>query len=151
MDYDVLSHKPDIMFFMGGLNDIWHTNETIEQYQENIENIIDKAQKNKIEVILLNLTIFSEDINEPKNKKIAQYNGILEKIAKEKKVQLIDVNKSFWEEIGKHDKTGRILTVSDGVHLNEKGNEVLAEKVIRDFSETHKPYRLLSANKSTKK
>ena len=36
MDKDVLAKKPDIMFFMGGLNDIWLNKGTFEDYKENI-------------------------------------------------------------------------------------------------------------------
>ncbi|MCR5261867.1 MAG: hypothetical protein K6C94_08540 [Candidatus Gastranaerophilales bacterium] len=139
MDSDILNNKPDIMFFMGGINDIWLENNRVRKYRKNVEKIIDKAQKDNIEVILINLTVISEDIKAPKNKKIAKYNKMLEKIAKEKNVQLIDINTPLWNEINKYDKHGGIVTIPDGVHLNEKGNDILSKKVVSDFLETHKP------------
>ena len=139
MDTDVLNHQPDIMFFMGGINDIWLKNDSVRKYRKNVEKIIDKAQKDNIEVIIINLTVISEDINAPENKKIAAYNKMLEKIAKEKNVQLIDINTSLWNEINNHENHGGIVTVSDGVHLNEKGNEILSKKIVNDFLKTHTP------------
>lgn len=138
MDNDVLSHNPDIMFFMGGINDIWLKNEKVEKYRKNVEKIVDKAQKNKVEVIIINLSILTEDADDIKNKEISKYNKMLEKISQEKNVQLIDINTALWEEIKKHKKQGCIVTVDDGVHLNKKGNKILADKVTEEFLKTHK-------------
>ena len=45
MDADVLNNKPDVLFFMGGINDIWLKNNRVGKYRKNVEKIIDKAQK----------------------------------------------------------------------------------------------------------
>lgn len=139
MDSDVLKNNPDILFFMGGINDIWLKNNRVGKYRKNVESIIDKAQKDNVEVIIINLTVISEDIKNSKNKKVAKYNKTLGKIAKEKNVQLIDINTQLWNEINKNDTHGGIVTIPDGVHLNEKGNEILSKKIVGDFLETHKP------------
>ena len=139
MDSDILNNKPDIMFFMGGINDVWLKNNRVRKYRKNVEKIIDKAQNDNIEVIIINLTVITENSKARKNKKIAKYNKMLTKIAKEKDVQLIDINTSLWNEINKHDKHSCIVTTSDGVHLNENGNDILSKKVVSDFLETHKP------------
>lgn len=133
IDKDVLSKKPDIMFFMGGLNDIWLKKGTFEDYQNNMEKITEKAQSAGARVILMNLTIISEDINSSTNKEIDKYNEFLKKLADEHSILYIDLNSVLKEELKKH-KTGEknILTV-DGVHLNDKGNTIIAQKIVKDF------------------
>ena len=64
---------------------------------------------------------------------------MLAKMGKEKNIQVIDINSMLWDEINKHDKHGGIVTVPDGVHLNEKGNDILSKKIVSDFLKTHKP------------
>lgn len=133
MDKDVLSKNPDIMFFMGGLNDIWLNKGTFEEYQNNIKQIIEKAQSAGTRVVLMNLTIISEDVNSKTNKEIDKYNEFLQELANERSILYIDLNGVIKEELKKH-KTGEknILTL-DGVHLNAKGNSIIAEKIVKDF------------------
>lgn len=133
MDNDVLSKNPDIMFFMGGLNDIWLDKGTLEEYQNNMEKIIEKAKSANVRVILMNLTLISEDINSTTNKEIDKYNAFLQKLAEKNSILYIDLNSAMKDELKKH-KTGEknILTL-DGVHLNNKGNSIIAQKIVKDF------------------
>ncbi|MCR5261220.1 MAG: hypothetical protein K6C94_05225 [Candidatus Gastranaerophilales bacterium] len=150
INYDVLRHNPDIMFLMGGLNDI-RVNSGVENFKNTVEQIVETAQNNKIKVILMTMTVYSEDKNAPKNLEVSKLNNVLRQIAQEKKLQIIDVNTPLWQEINKNKKHGCIVTVKDGVHLNEKGNEILAATVTEEFLKIHKPYRLLSEYKSSRK
>jgi len=136
MDKDVLAKKPDIMFFMGGLNDIWLNKGTFEDYKENITAILDKAQKNDIKVYLMNLTVISEDLDSSMNKEIDRYNEFLSEIAKEKNITLIDVSSAVKAEIRKSNKNSAITT--DGVHLNDKGNTILANTIVNKYLEENK-------------
>lgn len=133
MDKDVLSKNPDIMFFMGGLNDIWLNKGTFEEYQNNIKQIMDKAQAAGVRIVLMNLTIISEDINSTTNREIDKYNEFLQKLANERSILYIDLNSVMKDELKKH-KTGEknILTL-DGVHLNDRGNSIIAQKIVQDF------------------
>ena len=136
MDKDVLDKKPDIMFFMGGLNDIWLNEGTFEDYKKNIVAILDKAQKNNIKVYLMNLTVISEDLDSSMNKEIDKYNEFLSEIAKEKNITLIDVSSAIKEEIRKSNKKPAITT--DGVHLNDKGNTILANTIVNKYLKENK-------------
>ncbi len=132
MDKDVLSKNPDIIFFMGGLNDIWLNEGTFEDYKKNISEIIKKAKN--AELIIMSLTIISEDMNSSMNKEINRYNEFLKEISKENSILFIDLNSEMKKEL-KNNKGENILT-EDGVHLNDKGNTIIANKILKDFLES---------------
>lgn len=133
MDNDVLKKNPDIMFFMGGLNDIWLNKGSLEDYKKNITQILDKAQASGVQVILMNLTLISEDIEAPMNKTIDKYNEFLKQIAKERSILYIDLNSELKKELAKHKSDEKNILTKDGVHLNARGNSIIADKIIKDF------------------
>ena len=133
MDNDVLNYKPDIMFFMGGLNDIWLNQSSVEEYKNNITNILNKAEENNVKIILLNLTVIGEDINSSMNKQSDSYNEFLSTITKERHITLIDVNSEIKNEILKENKPNKNVLTTDGVHLNKKGNTILADTIVKKF------------------
>ncbi len=138
MDKDVINAKPNVMFFMGGINDIWQNRTDIGQYRENIEYILREAKKHHIKVILINLTIIGEDLDNDLNKKIETFNEFLSEFAKEKNLPLIDVHSELVKELtnsentNEKDKIKNLLTV-DGVHLNNLGNTILADKIVSEY------------------
>ena len=135
IDNDVLNHNPDIMFFMGGLNDIWLNQSSVEEYKNNITNILDKAKENNTRVFLLNLTVIGEDIESSMNKQIDSYNEFLSTITQERHITLIDVNSAIKNEILKENKPNENVLTTDGVHLNKKGNTILADTIVKKFFE----------------
>jgi lysophospholipase L1-like esterase len=62
-----------------------------------------------------------------------QYSNISRKVAKETKSQLLDLRKSFLNQLKKHnpENADKGIFTSDGVHLNEKGNRLLSTLVLR--------------------
>ena len=70
------------------------------------------------------------------NKEIDRYNEFLSEIAKEKNITLIDVSSAVKAEIRKSNKNSAITT--DGVHLNDKGNTILANTIVNKYLEENK-------------
>lgn len=140
MDKDVIEQKPDIMFFMGGINNIWFDYETYSEFKQDTAEIVKKAQQHHIKVILVSLTIIDEDLNSIKNVTVAQYNNFLKLFANENSLLYIDVNKELRNVLKKKNptRTDNILTY-DGVHLNPLGNKIVADKIIEEFLKYNKP------------
>lgn len=138
MDRDVLSKNPDIMFFMGGLNDIWLNKGTFSDYQNNISQIIKKAQDKNIKIIMMNLTIIGENTDSSMNKTIDKYNEFLSDFAKEHSILLIDLNSEMKNALKNKKSASNLLTKPDGVHLNERGNTLIARKIVNEYLKNNK-------------
>jgi lysophospholipase L1-like esterase len=134
LERDVLSKKPDWMTLSCGVNDVWHGAKGVEldAYKQNITQIVDKCQAAGVKVMILTATMIKEDAGNDLNKKLAGYNDFLRSLAKEKKCLLADLNADMQAAVAKKEKPGNLLT-SDGVHMNDAGNRMMASGVLTAF------------------
>jgi lysophospholipase L1-like esterase len=135
---DVLDKKPDWMTLSCGVNDVWHgpRGVPLEDYQKNIAQIVDRAQAAGIKVVLLTSTMIGEKPDEANNRKLEDYNGFLRALAKERKCLLADLNADMRRELAQMEKAGGrrgTLLTSDGVHMNPRGNMMMAAGVLKGF------------------
>lgn len=135
---DVLDKKPDWMTLSCGVNDVWHGAKGVplDQYKQNITQIVDRAQAAGIKVVILTSTMITENPEEPNNHKLAAYNDFLRELAKEKKCLLADLNAAMQKDLDLREKAGQKrgkLLTSDGVHMNPFGNVMMATGVLRGF------------------
>lgn len=135
LDRDVLSKKPQWMTLSCGVNDVWHGAKGVplEDYKKNIREIVDKCAAADVKVVILTATVIKEDLEGPDNQKLAAYNDFLRDLAKEKKLRLADLNAMFQERIKAANTPDKKVLTSDGVHMNDAGNVVMAEGVLRAF------------------
>lgn len=141
LEKDVLSHKPQWMTLSCGVNDVWHGERGVElkDYKTNISEIVEKAQAADIKVIILTSTMIKENPNNEFNKELEGYNRFLERLSKEKKCLLVDLNGIMQKTIKKMDKNAKGNTVTnDGVHMNAKGNKMMAAGILSVMGFTHK-------------
>lgn len=132
LNTDVIDYNPDVMVMMIGINDINNKNITVEELKNNMTEIIDIVKENNIEPLIFNLSFITEDLNNEKNIQIEEYNKFLEKLAKEKQFILIDVHTPLKAEIEKQSNEG-LAVMEDDLHLNELGNTILANELIKVF------------------
>lgn len=135
---DVIDKKPDWMTLSCGVNDVWHGAKGVplDQYKQNITQIVEKAQAAGIKVVILTATMITENPAEPNNEKLAAYNDFLRGLAKEKKCLLADLNAAMQADLAEREKAGQKrgkLLTSDGVHMNPFGNVMMASGVLRGF------------------
>jgi lysophospholipase L1-like esterase len=135
---DVIDKKPDWMTLSCGVNDVWHGAKGVplDQYKQNITQIVEKAQAAGIKVVILTATMITENPSEPNNEKLIPYNEFLRALAKEKKCLLADLNAAMQKELDEREKAGQKrgkLVTSDGVHMNPFGNVMMASGVLRGF------------------
>jgi lysophospholipase L1-like esterase len=140
LEKDVLQHKPDWMTLSCGVNDVWHGKRGVdlESYKKNIAEIVNRAHKAGVKVMLLTSTMIGEDQGNAMNRKLAGYNAFIKELAKEKKCLLADLNADMQEGLKKFPSDapkGKQLT-SDGVHMNKAGNIMMARGVAKAFGLT---------------
>ncbi len=133
MTSDVIEYKPDVVFIMAGINNINNGNLTLEEMTQEMEKMIDASKENNINPIILNVTLITEDFNNPKNKTVDEFNKNLDNLSKEKQVQLIDVNSLLKEEVKKQNKPDELIVMTDDLHLNDKGNSILANAILKEL------------------
>lgn len=138
LDRDVISKKPTWMTLSCGVNDVWHgaNGVPLEPYQKNITEIVDKAQAAGIKVMILTATMIGEDVGNENNKKLADYNAFLRKLATDKKCLLADLNTEMQAALKPAAAGGRqveLQLTSDGVHMGPLGDRLMALGILKAF------------------
>jgi len=139
LEDDVLSKNPDIVFIWVGVNDVWHkvssgTGTDADKFEKFYTAIIKKLQDKGIRVILVTPACIGErtDFTNQQDGDLNKYAQIIRGLAKNYKCELVDLREAFLSYNLKNNpenKESGVLTV-DRVHLNPKGNEFVADKML---------------------
>lgn len=145
LEEDVLSKNPDMVIIFVGVNDVWHkrshgTGTDADKFEKFYTAIIKKLQDKSIKVVLCTPAAIGEktDNSNELDGDLNHYSNIIRRLAKSNELALIDLRKIFVEynaKFNSDNKEAGILT-SDRVHLNDKGNQLVAEemwKIIRSL------------------
>ena len=135
---DVVGKKPAVVTLSIGINDVWHRvgqphdPNVLAEYKKNVTKMVEMAQKANIKVILLTPTLITEDVNNEGNLRLKLYVQAMKDIAAAKKCQVADLHQLFLNALknkpaGESDK----WITSDGVHMNDKGDAIMAIGVLR--------------------
>ena len=145
MDDDVLSKKPDAVIIWVGVNDVWHkrtsgTGTDADKFERFYNALIRKLKTNNISVLLCTPAAIGEktDFTNELDGDLNKYAELIRNIAKNNNCPLIDLRKAFLNynlSNNKDNKESGILT-TDRVHLNEKGNQFVAEEMYKILSQT---------------
>jgi lysophospholipase L1-like esterase len=130
LDRDVIAKKPDWVTIDAGGNDVWHGDVPFDEYMANMTAIVDKAQTAKIHVVIQTCTPIMEDLNGPFNTKMAYYNQFLRYLAQQKHCVLADLNGDALTILKAKTGPDNLLT-TDGVHMNERGDRVMATGLLK--------------------
>ena len=138
LENDVLSKNPNIVIIFIGVNDVWHkrthgTGTDADKFEKFYTAIIRKLQEKNIKVVLCTPAAVGEktDSSNELDGDINKYCNIIRSLAKTNNLPLIDLRKAFLDYNNQHNpenKESGILT-SDGVHLNAKGNQFVADEM----------------------
>ena len=133
---DVIAKKPNIVIIYVGINDVWHktssrTGTDADKFERFYSALIKRLQKANIQVVICTPTVIGEkfDSTNENDGDLNAYSNIIRKIASENQCKLIDLRKAFMsyeEKNNIENKASGVLT-TDRVHLNEAGNQFLAE------------------------
>ena len=145
MDDDVLAKKPDAVVIWVGVNDVWHkrtsgTGTDADKFEKFYNAIIKKLKNNNATVFVCTPAAIGEktDFTNELDGDLNKYAAIIRNIAKTNNCALIDLRQAFLNynlANNKENKESGILT-TDRVHLNEKGNQFVAEQMYQVLSQS---------------
>ena len=110
----------------------------IVKYEKFYVAIIKKLQEKKIRVALCTPTVIGEkkDNANSQDKDLNDYSEVIRRVAASYNCTLIDLRKAFVsyeKENNKDNKESGLLT-TDRVHLNDTGNQVVADEMMKGLS-----------------
>ncbi|MFT4032773.1 MAG: SGNH/GDSL hydrolase family protein [Siphonobacter sp.] len=140
MDEDVLAQKPDVVVIWIGVNDVWHkasmgTGTDPDKFEKFYQAIINKLKAQNIKVILTTPAAIGErtDYSNQQDGDLNRYSQIIRDLAAKNNLPVCDLRKSFHEYAlqhnAKNDEKGILTT--DRVHLNDQGNQFVAEQMAK--------------------
>jgi lysophospholipase L1-like esterase len=139
MEEDVLAKNPDVVVIWVGVNDVWHkasygTGTDQDKFEKFYTAVIKKLQAKNIKVVVTTPAAIGEKIDNTNQQDgdLNQYSNIIRSLAKTYNCALVDLRKEFLDynlKNNQENKESGILT-TDRVHLNEKGNSFVADKMI---------------------
>ncbi|MFN8357133.1 MAG: SGNH/GDSL hydrolase family protein [Spirosomataceae bacterium] len=140
MEDDVLAKKPNVVFLYIGVNDVWHkrtygTGTDLNKFEGFYTTIIKKLQAQNIKVIACTPAVIGErtDFSNELDGDLNLYSQAIRNLVKKYNVPLCDLRKAFLDynlQNNKDNKESGILT-TDRVHLNEAGNQFVAEQMMK--------------------
>jgi len=139
MEEDVLVKKPDLVVIYIGVNDVWHkqsmhTGTDYDKFISFYQALINKIQAGGAKVVLCTPAVIGEKKNgaNEMDADLDKYSGAISALAVKNKLPLCDLRtlfKTYGAQHNTEDLAKGILT-TDGVHLNDKGNQTLAEALL---------------------
>ena len=149
---DVLDLNPDIVFIYIGINDVWHkydfgTGSDIDLYEKGLTTIISDIKSLGSKIVLCTPTVIGENTGdfvlgnqfkdvetmENMNGDLDTFSEVVRKLSNEYETELLDLRKIFMDYLAENninnDAAGILTT--DGVHLNEGGNKLIADQMIK--------------------
>lgn len=143
LEDDVLAKDPQVVVIYVGINDVWHktssgTGTDIDKYEKFYVAIIKKLQAKNIKVIVCTPSVIGEKKGNAnlQDADLDKYSDVIRRLATTYNCTLIDLRASFAQyeqEYNTEDKESGILT-TDRVHLNEKGNQLVADEMIKGLA-----------------
>ena len=138
LERDVIARKPTLVVIYIGINDVWHWQNNAgtkkEDFESGLREIVKKLEAAGARVMLCTPSVIGEKTggSNKMDKMLDEYSDISRTIAKDAKLDVIDLRKAFTahlEENNKDNKEAGVLT-SDGVHLNAAGNKFVAATML---------------------
>jgi lysophospholipase L1-like esterase len=140
MDSDVLAKKPDIVFIYVGVNDVWHkasygTGTDIDKFEKFYVAVIKKLQAQNIKVILCTPAAIGErwDNTNQQDGDLNAYSNVIRRLATQLNCKLVDLRKIFLDYSIKNNPQNleKGILTTDRVHLNDAGNQVVANEMMK--------------------
>jgi|GEM_PF-586394 len=130
IDKDVLSHKPDLVTVMFGLNDMVRV--PLDDYRANLKTIVAKCHEIGAEVVLATPNNVVTTSGRP-TEKLITYCDIVREVGRELSVPVCDCYREM-DGLRARDEFAWRLLMSDAIHPNMDGHKVMAELLARTIS-----------------
>lgn len=141
LEDDVLAHNPDVVFIYIGVNDVWHkawgTGTDADKFEGFYRALIRKIQATGAKVVLCTPAVIGErtDFTNQLDGDLNKYSVTIRNLAAEFNCSLIDLRRSFLDYNLKNNPENleKGILTTDGVHLNEKGNRMVADAFLSEI------------------
>lgn len=136
LEEDVLDKKPDIVLIYIGVNDVWHkdkrgTGTDFDKFGKFYEALVRKIRGAGAKVIVCTPAVIGEkkDNANPQDKDLNDYSQWIRDFAARENLSLVDLRTIFTQYDQSHNPQNleKGILTSDGVHLNDTGNQTVAE------------------------
>ena len=138
LDDDVLAKNPDVVVIYIGVNDVWHkvsagTGTDADKFEIFYSSILRKLREKNIKAVLCTPAVIGErtDFTNQQDGDMNRYANIVRDLCQKNNLPLVDLRQKFMEYNKQHNRDNKeagILT-RDRVHLNDKGNQVVADEM----------------------
>ena len=138
IENDVLVKKPDVVVVYIGVNDVWHkassgTGTDFDKFGKFYDAVIKKIQNQGAKVILVTPAAIGEkhDYSNTQDGDLNSYSNWIRQYAATNNIVLVDLRKIFhdYSVANNPNNLAKGILTSDGVHLNEKGDALVAEEL----------------------
>lgn len=138
MEEDVLAKNPDVVVVYVGVNDVWHkatsgTGTDADKFVKFYQAVIKKLKDKNINIILCTPAAIGEktDFSNSQDGDLNEYSKLIRNLAQKNNLPLVDLRAKFLEYNLKNnpDNKDRGILTTDRVHLNEKGNQLVADEM----------------------
>ncbi|MEK4711841.1 GDSL-type esterase/lipase family protein [Sporosarcina sp. FSL K6-5500] len=125
---EVVNRNPKEAYLMIGVNDIRYSKGS-KNFEKHITAIVKSFEGESSKLIIQSILPVNNELfgNEVSNKKVKQFNEVLQRIAEENGIEYIDLHSSFVDKNGQLDEKFTI----DGIHLNGEGYKVWMDALRR--------------------
>lgn len=138
LENDVLAKNPDVVIIYVGVNDVWHksslgTGTDADKFEKFYQAIIKILYDKNIKVMLCTPAAIGEktDFSNSQDGDLNEYSKIIRSLGKKNNLKVIDLRQAFLDynlNNNPGNKDRGILT-TDRVHLNAKGNQLVADEM----------------------
>lgn len=143
LEEDVLARKPHVVVIYIGVNDVWHrqmfgTGTDADKFYQFYVALIKKFQQKGIRVLLCTPACIGE--KHPGDNlldgELNRFSDIVRQLSTENSLPLCDLRQAFLDHAALHnpDNLDSGLLTTDGVHLNEKGNQLVAKMLLETLT-----------------
>lgn len=138
MDEDVLAKNPDVVVIYVGVNDVWHktmlgTGTDPDKFEKFYQAILNKLKAKNIKAVLCTPAVVGErtDMSNPLDGDLNRYSNIIRDIAAKNGLPLVDLRKKFIDYLKDNNPKNeeRNILTYDRVHMNDKGNQFIADQM----------------------
>ena len=142
LDEDVLAQDPTIVVIYIGINDVWHwfdfdagTEKSV--YEDGLEDLVHRIRATGSRVMLCTPSVIGEapDFASKEDEMLDEYAAIGRAVADRTGVPVCDLRVAFKEALrAENPEAGsQGIFTTDGVHLNGRGNEFVAQQILSEF------------------
>ena len=139
LEDDVLSKNPDLVVIYVGVNDVWHkqssgTGTDQNKFVKFYQALIKKISATGAKLVLVTPAAIGEKKNGTNelDQELDKYAGEIRKLAAEHNIPLVDLRSLFTahEMANNPQDVAKGILTTDGVHLNDKGNQLVAAQLL---------------------